>query len=101
MNDSIKLLNNGGSLSETDLKLISGTPLLLDMMRNRRLIMVPSGKDVNWTALMDKMAGLYHIRRIEGDKLYQIWFEVKTDIDQFEKNLYMEKLGNTVHIEDK
>ena len=45
---------------------------------------------------MDKMDGLYHIRRIEGEKLYQIWFEIKEDITQFEKNLYMAKLSNTV-----
>ena len=96
MTDSVKVLNNSGSLSETDLALISGTPLLLNMMRNRRLMVVPHGSDVNWSLLMDNMNGLYHIRRIEGEKLYQIWFEVKEDIVQFEKNLYMAKLSNTV-----
>ncbi len=96
MSDSVRVLNNSGSLSETDLALISGTPLLLNMMRNRRLMVVPQGSDINWSLLMDKMDGLYHIRRIEGEKLYQIWFEVKEDITQFEKNLYMAKLSNTV-----
>ena len=96
MSDSVKVLNNSGSLSETDLALISGTPLLLNMMRNRRLMVVPQGSDINWSLLMDKMDGLYHIRRIEGEKLYQIWFEIKEDITQFEKNLYMAKLSNTV-----
>ncbi len=96
MSDSVRVLNNSGSLSETDLALISGTPLLLNMMRNRRLMVVPQGSDINWSLLMDKMDGLYHIRRIEGEKLYQIWFEIKEDITQFEKNLYMAKLSNTV-----
>lgn len=93
----IKILDNSGSLSETDLTLISGTELLMKMMRNRRLIMVPNGKEINWMVLMENISGLYHIRRIEGDKLFQIWFEVQEDIDQFEKNLYMAKLGNTAN----
>jgi hypothetical protein len=93
--ENLKLLNNSGSLSETDLQLISGTELLMRMMRNRRLIIVPNGDEVNWSALMEDMTGLYHIRRVEGDKLFQIWFEVKEDITQFEKNLYMMKLGKS------
>jgi len=89
--ENLKLLNNSGSLSETDLQLISGTELLMRMMRNRRLIIVPNGDEVNWSALMEDMSGLYHIRRVEGDKLFQIWFEVKEDITQFEKkSLYDE-----------
>ena len=96
---SIKILNNSGSLSETDLQLISGTELLLTMMRNRRLIMVPHGNEVNWSSLMEGMMGLYHIRRIDNDKLFQIWFETVMDIDRFEKNLYMAKLSDTA--EDK
>jgi len=92
---TVRLLNNGGSLSETDLQLISGTDLLLKMMRNRRLIMISNGHDVNWENLMDNMQGLYHIRRVEGEKLFQIWFEVAQDITQFEKNLYIAKLSNT------
>ena len=90
---NLKVLNNGGSLSETDLQLISGTELLMQMMRNRRLIMASTKDDINWEVLMNGIQGLYHIRRVEGDKLYQIWFEVPGDIVQFEKNLYMVKLG--------
>ena len=96
---TVKMLNNSGSLSETDLQLISGTELLLTMMRNRRLIMVPHGHDINWGKLMEGMGGLYHIRRIDNDKLFQIWFETPMDIDRFEKNLYMAKLSDTA--EDK
>ena len=97
---TVRLLNNSGSLSETDLQLISGTDLLLKMMRNRRLIILTNSEDVNWEALMNNMEGLYHIRRVEGDKLYQIWFEVASDISQFEKNLYMIKLGRDSKVED-
>ena len=96
MNKNVKVLENSGSLSETDLQLIRGTELLLQLMRNRRLIMVTGGgTELNWQKLMDGVSGLYHIRRIDTDKLYQIWFERKQDIDTFEKNLYLAKLSET------
>mgnify|MGYP001422068786 FL=1 len=68
------------------------------MMRNRRLIMVDHGKDLDWLALMENVSGLYHIRRIDSDKLFQIWFESPRDMDQFEKNLYLAKLGDVNNI---
>ena len=94
MND-IKMINNGGSLSESDLALLAGTELLLTMMRNRRLLMITSNKEINWTELMSDLEGLYHIRNIDRDKLFQIWFERMQDIDKFERNLMMAKLSNT------
>ena len=53
------------------------------------------GTELNWQALMENVEGLYHIRRIDTDKLYQIWFESVQDIDRFEKNLLMAKLSDT------
>ena len=77
MNKTVKVLDNSGSLSETDLQLISGTDLLLSLMRNRRLVMVTNGgTELDWQKLMLGVTGLYHIRRIDTDKLYQIWFEL-------------------------
>lgn len=100
MNKNVKILDNSGSLSETDLTLISGTELLLNLMRNRRLVMVQGGgTELNWAALMQNVSGLYHIRRIDTDKLYQIWFENAMDIDIFEKNLLMAKLSDTTENE--
>jgi len=64
------------------------------MMRNRKLLMVDTKKDINWLGLMESVSGLYHIRRIDSDKLFQIWFESPIDMDQFEKNLYMAKLSD-------
>lgn len=96
MNKNVKIIQNSGSLSETDLQLIQGTELLLKLMRNRRLVMVTGGgTELNWQALMENVEGLYHIRRIDTDKLYQIWFESVQDIDRFEKNLLMAKLSDT------
>lgn len=74
--------------------LLQGTDLLLQMMRNRKLLMVDTKKDINWLGLMESVSGLYHIRRIDSDKLFQIWFESPIDMDQFEKNLYMAKLSD-------
>jgi hypothetical protein len=99
--NEIKLVNNGGSLSETDLALLAGTELLLQMMRNRRLIMVSNGKEINWNELLSNLTGLYHIRNIDRDKLFQIWFETAQDIDTFERNLCMAKLANTASKTDE
>ena len=100
MNKNVKIIQNSGSLSETDLQLIQGTELLLKLMRNRRLVMVTGGgTELNWQALMENVEGLYHIRRIDTDKLYQIWFESVQDIDRFEKNLLMAKLSDTTENE--
>ena len=97
---NVKVLYNSGSLSETDLTLISGTELLLNLMRNRLLVMVNGGgQELNWQALMEGVEGLYHIRRIDTDKLYQIWFENKFDIEKFEKNLLLAKLSDTTENE--
>jgi hypothetical protein len=56
--------------------------------------MIDHGKEIDWLKLMESVSGLYHIRRIDSDKLFQIWFESPIDMEQFEKNLYMAKLSN-------
>lgn len=95
--NKIKLVNNGGSLSETDLQLIAGTELVINMMRNR-VCVVTNNNDIAWTDLMIDVAGLYHIRPLDKSKrVYQLWFESKQDIEQFNKNLYVSKLSNTAH----
>jgi hypothetical protein len=55
----IKIVNNGGSLSETDLQLIAGTDLVMEMMRNR-LVVVTNNNDIAWNDLMKDVTGLYH-----------------------------------------
>ena len=96
-NNRIKLVNNGGSLSETDLQLIAGTELVINMMRNR-VCVVTNNNDIAWTDLMIDVEGLYHIRPLDKSKrVYQLWFESKQDIEQFNKNLYVSKLSNTAH----
>ena len=95
--NKIKVVNNGGSLSETDLGLLAGTELLLQMMRNR-IVVVTNNNDVDWTGLMEDIPGLYQIRPLDKSKqIYQLWFEFQSDIDQFNKNLYVSKLANTAH----
>ena len=95
--NKIKLVNNGGSLSETDLQLIAGTELVMEMMRNR-IVVVTNNNDIAWQDLMTDVGGLYHIRPLDKSKqIYQLWFELKSDIEQFNKNLYVSKLSNTAH----
>jgi hypothetical protein len=95
--NKIKLVNNGGSLSETDLQLIAGTDLVMQMMRNR-VVVVTNNNDIAWTDLMTDVFGLYHIRPLDKSKqIYQLWFELESDIEQFTKNLYVSKLSGTAH----
>ena len=97
MKNKIKLVMNGGSLSETDLQLIAGGDLVLQMMRNR-VVVVTNNNDLAWTDLMTDVSGLYHIRPLDKSKqIYQLWFELESDIEQFTKNLYVSKLSNTAH----
>lgn len=96
-NNKIKIVNNGGSLSETDLQLIAGTDLVMEMMRNR-LVVVTNNNDIAWNDLMTDVTGLYHIRPLDKSKqIYQLWFELKSDIEQFNNNLFVSKLSNTAH----
>ena len=91
---TIRIIDNAGSLSEDDLKLLVGTDTLQAMMRTR-IMLVVDAKDpqFDWTDLTDNLGGLYHIRELTRNRLYQIWFEFTYDLDQFKKNLYMVKLS--------
>ena len=85
---------NGGSLSETDLQLIAGGDLVLQMMRNR-VVVVTNNNDLAWTDLMTDVSGLYHIRPLDKSKqIYQLWFELESDIEQFNKNLYVHNVAH-------
>ena len=77
LKNNIKIVNNGGSLSETDLQLIAGTELVEKMMRNR-LVVVTNNNDIAWHDLMTDVTGLYHIRPLDkSKKIYQLWFETE------------------------
>lgn len=89
---TIKLVDNAGSLSEEDLKLLAGTALIEQMMRNR-VMMVVDKQEFDWTDLTNDMSGLYHIRELTRGRLFQVWFEHGHDLDQFKKNLYLVKLS--------
>jgi len=90
---TIRIVENAGSLSEEDLKLLSGTPLIEKMMRTRIMLMIEKNQEFDWTDLTKDMMGLYHIREITRNRLYQMWFEYPQDLDQFKKNLYVVKLS--------
>lgn len=96
-NDRIKLVSNGNSLSATDVDLLKGTPLLEQMVRNR-VVIVTNNENIDWKVLLDNMTGLYHIKPLDKVKhIYQLWFELPNDIEQFKKNLYVSKLADTAH----
>tara|TARA_R110000851_G_scaffold323476_1_gene490201 strand:- start:445 stop:747 length:303 start_codon:yes stop_codon:yes gene_type:complete len=100
MTYDVKVINNGGSLSESDLVLLSGTDVIMNMMRNRRLVMIEQRKKCNWFLLTDNMKGLYYIRSVDDKtNIWQLWFELPDDLDAFEKNLAMAKLSDTIYVE--
>lgn len=91
---TIKVIENSGSLSENDLKLLAGTELILNMMRNRILLYInKSTEEINWETLTMGITGFYHIRAVDQKRLFQVWFETKEDYDVFRKNLFVEKIG--------
>ena len=96
---SLKILRNGGSLSEYDLGLLTGTPILINMMRNRIMIILENDIEISWENLTSDMEGLYYIRKLSDRKtngVYQVWFEHLEDLEKFEKNSMLNKLGATV-----
>jgi len=91
----IRLLSNGGSLSESDLSLLSGTTILLSMMRNRVVILKTKKTKIEWEELTMNVKGLYHVRSVDKDNtVYQVWFELEDDLKQFEKDVLMSKLSD-------
>lgn len=89
----IRVIKNGGSLSESDLSLLSVTEILLNMMRNRMLLVLNVNKKIKWEDLTQNIVGLYHIRSLDkAGTVYQVWFENKKDLEQFEKDLMVSKL---------
>ncbi len=92
---NLRLVKNGGSLSEADLNLIKDSDVLIRMMRNRVLIVADSRQaEVDWDSLTEKVEGFYHIRPIDRDNMvFQLWFESETDLELFEKQLMLKKLA--------
>lgn len=96
-NNKIRLVSNGNSLSSSDMELLKGTPLLESMVRNR-IVIVTNNEDISWKLLVDNISGLYHIKPLDKVKhIYQLWFELPKDIEQFKKNLYVSRLADTAH----
>ena len=95
-----KILTNAGSLSESDMALLAGTDIIIQMIRNRIIIVNEPKEKINWLDLTENLTGLYHIRSIDGQQLYQMWFEKATDIDMMRKNFMMLKLSDKTHNED-
>jgi hypothetical protein len=96
MTNKLRVVNNGGSLSETDLELLAGTSVIYNMMRNRIIVVqdADSNGDIDWSELTKDIKGLYHIRPLDKSKLvYQVWFELSEDKNVFEKALMIHKLA--------
>lgn len=91
---NLTTINCDGSLTESDLLLLQGSDLITEMLRNRILVIreEPNG-EIPWATLCENIQGFYHIKAIESKRVYQIWFQLPIDKEQFEKNLMMSKLA--------
>ena len=91
----LRIVRDGGSLSESDLSLISNTDIIINMMRNRLLVVLSElNIKIDWDHLVQNAVGFYHIRPLgTADTIYQVWFERESDLNQFEKQLMLEKLA--------
>ena len=94
----IKILDNAGSLSESDMNLLQGTDIIIEMMRNRILVVTDQSKEIDWLEITNGLTGLYHIRSIDSKRLYQVWFQNRQDIETFEKNLFVSKMADNAFI---
>jgi|TARA_R110002050_G_scaffold62912_1_gene137882 hypothetical protein len=97
MNSSnLKLIKNSGSLSESDLQLLSDTDIIVNMMRNRVLLVANDPKtSIDWDGLTEEVRAFYHIRPVDkSNMVFQIWFESLKDLDKFEKKLMLNKLAS-------
>ena len=100
MTHSVRIIDNAGSLSESDLALLVGTDIILSMLRNRILVLIEKKQKCDWSKLTEGMLSLYYIRTIDqNSNLFQLWFETTDDLNTFEKNLSMAKLAGTVYEE--
>lgn len=97
MKNNLKVVHNAGSLSESDLALIAGTTIILNMMRNRVIVVFEDDQKPDWEYLTNSIQGLYHIRKLDPRKnnVFQIWFEYPDDLKKFEKNAMLSKLSTT------
>jgi hypothetical protein len=94
----VKILENAGSLSENDMTLLTGTDLIVQMMRNRILVVGEGNRDFDWLTLTENTTGFYHIRSIDKRRLYQVWFENRCDMDVFKQNMMVAKLSETAQL---
>jgi hypothetical protein len=95
----VKILENAGSLSENDMTLLTGTELIVQMMRNRLLVVGEGNRDFDWLELTEEVTGFYHIRSVDKRRLYQVWFEHGRDMDKFKQNMMVAKLSATAQFE--
>lgn len=97
MTSNLKLIKNGGSLSESDLKLLGETDIIVNMMRNRVLLVAndPKNQNIDWDTLTMDVTAFYHIRPVDkSNMVFQVWFESEDDLEKFEKKLMLNKLAS-------
>ena len=76
---------------------MSDTDTKIKVLENRIMMLANPKEECDWLTLTEGFTGLYHIRSIDGARLFQLWFEHAYDIETFKKNLFVAKIGNIAY----
>jgi hypothetical protein len=89
----MRIAEQGLSLSEDDLELLSGSKIIIEMMKNRILVEFDEAPDIDNLNFTNSNS-FYHIKSL-GSKLFQFWFHDRRDYDIFYENIIAHKLSIT------
>lgn len=79
----MKIVEQKWSLSEDDLGLLVGDPILTELLKNRIIIHFDTAPDLD--ELEISCNNFYHIRSM-GTKIFQFWFADPTDYENFRQH---------------
>jgi len=88
----MKIVKQGLALSDEDLNLIK-SDVITSMMKNRLVVEFDEAPDLD-SLDFTGANGFYYIKSL-GSKLYQFWFENKSDFDAFYNNVIAYKMTLT------
>ena len=90
----MRIVEQGNSLSEEDLVLLQGSPIVIKMLKQRLVIefeQPPNIEEIDFSGTR----GFYLVKNL-GHKIYQFWFEVPKDYEDFRANILAYKMSSTI-----
>ena len=90
----MRIVEQKNSLSEEDLAHLQGSPILMQMLKQRLVIEFennPNIEEIDFSGAR----GFYLIKSL-GHKIYQFWFEDPKDYEDFRANILAYKMSSTI-----